>query len=742
MKKLSRLLVVGYGSMGRRRIRLASELIPNAEYICVDNNPERQKQAKEAGYIAITSLEEGIAMKPDAAFVCTSPGHHAELILELLNAGIHVFTELNLTADCYDEIMKTAKEKHAVIFASSTLVYKKQMEMFCDMVSKQTKPVSYTYHVGQYLPDWHPWESYKDFFVGKKETNGVREIMAIQLPWMIRTFGPIKNVSVSNQRCTDLEIDFPDSVILKIEHESGHIGTFTVDVTARKAVTKLEIIGEDIHVFWDGHNDDLFRLNLDTKELEQLNVYESEEHVEGYSDNIAEEPYRDEIQEFLRAIDGNPVRYTLEDDAYVLRLIDRIESMYQDGDKDFHLDSFINTYVTKRPGSMFEPDIQANREELTRAICGKSVLVIGGAGSIGSSFIRAIIPFRPAELVVVDTNENALTELTRSLRSSAVLSPCVPEVYLPYPMDYSSITFRRMFIHHKRTNGMRGFDIVANFSAHKHVRSEKDIYSVEALLRNNVINAKGLLDLLEENPPETYFCVSTDKAANPVNIMGASKRVMEDLIFSYSNSFPVKTARFANVAFSNGSLPAGFIERINRRQPLSAPSDVKRYFVSPEESGQICMLSAMLGANRAIFFPKLEEAQMTTFDRIAEDLLTEMGYQIDYCASDEEAIEKAAHWKAGQAYPVHFSPADTSGEKAFEEFYVEGETVDMNRFGSLGVITDKIVPNRGAVIDLIRSLDDAFESENCIKADIVKIIGSYLPNFSHIETGKSLDGKM
>ena len=262
------------------------------------------------------------------------------------------------------------------------------------------------------------------------------------------------------------------------------------------------------------------------------------------------------------------------------------------------------------------------------------------------------------------------------------------------------------------------------------------------MLRNNVINAKSLLDLLEEYPPEIYFCVSTDKAANPVNIMGASKRIMEDLIFSYSNSFPVKTARFANVAFSNGSLPAGFLERINQRQPISAPADVKRYFVSPEESGQICMLSAMLGDNRNIFFPKLAEEQMTSFDKIAEDLLTEMGYKIEYCKSDAEAIEKANVWIEDNPYPVYFSASDTSGEKEFEEFYVEGETVDIERFSSLGVIIDKAVPNRVDVTDLISTLDNAFESENCRKADIVKIISQYLPSFEHIETGKSLDGKM
>lgn len=395
---------------------------------------------------------------------------------------------------------------------------------------------------------------------------------------------------------------------------------------------------------------------------------------------------------------------------------------------------------------MFRGDIEANADRLIEAIEGKSVLVIGGAGSIGFSFIRAILPFRPTELYVVDTNENALTELTRSLRSGDKLAALVPEVYLPYPMDYSSVVFRRMFTHHKRANGAYGFDIVANFSAHKHVRSEKDIYSVEALLRNNVINAKGLLDLLSEYPPEAYFCVSTDKAANPVNIMGASKRIMEDLIFSYSDVFPVKTARFANVAFSNGSLPAGFLDRLTKHQPLSAPSDVKRYFVSPEESGQICTLAAMLGDNRTIFFPKLDEAQMMTFDAIAVELLREYGYEPKLCGSDEEAIEYAKEHlggdTSGKYYPVHFSASDTSGEKDFEEFYVEGEAVDMESYAALGVITDKPMPNRKTVSGLIDKLELVFDTEGCDKSDIVRIIGDYLPNFKHIETGKSLDRKM
>ncbi len=401
----------------------------------------------------------------------------------------------------------------------------------------------------------------------------------------------------------------------------------------------------------------------------------------------------------------------------------------------FGLEQFILEYVTKRPTSMFYSDIEENRSELLRKIKGKSVLVVGGAGSIGSSFIKALLPFQPAALVVVDTNENALAELTRDLRSTKAMF--VPKDYLPYPMDFSSAVFEKMF----RSRG--GFDIVGNFSAHKHVRSEKDIYSVEALLQNNVLHAKGLLDLLSEYPPEEYFCVSTDKAANPVNVMGASKRIMEDLIFSYSDKFPVKTARFANVAFSNGSLPAGFLARIQKLQPLSAPSDVKRYFVSPEESGQICLLSCILGNNREIFFPKLEEAQMMSFDAIGTELLKAHGYEVLECSSDEETIEKAEELKRGsKKYPVHYSQSDTSGEKPFEEFVTDTETSDMDRFASLGVITGKPIPDRNKLEELLQKLSESFDKNETTKEEVVGIIGDYLPNFEHIETGKSLDSKM
>lgn len=401
----------------------------------------------------------------------------------------------------------------------------------------------------------------------------------------------------------------------------------------------------------------------------------------------------------------------------------------------FDLDKFIGEYVVNRSQSMFEEDIRKHYLELEEKIKGKTMLVIGGAGSIGSSFIKAVLPFKPKTLVVVDINENGLAELTRDLRSTKEMF--VPEDYIPYPMDFSSDVFEKMF------RSRSGFDIVANFSAHKHVRSEKDIFSIEALLQNNVLHAKLLLDLLAEFPPEEYFCVSTDKAANPVNIMGASKRIMEDVIFSYSDKFPVKTARFANVAFSNGSLPAGFLARLQKLQPLSAPLDVKRYFVSPKESGQICMLACMLGDNREIFFPCLKEKQMMTFDQIATNLLHAYGYEVLECKSEQEAIDKADELKQGSnLYPVYYSLSNTSGEKAYEEFYTETEQVDLKRLLALGVVINKEIPDKSRIETLFAKLNQIFEEDIPSKEKVISVMEEYLPNFKHIETGKSLDTKM
>ena len=396
---------------------------------------------------------------------------------------------------------------------------------------------------------------------------------------------------------------------------------------------------------------------------------------------------------------------------------------------------FISEYITKRPVSMFAQDIESNKEELLKEIQGKKVLVIGGAGTIGSSFIRAILPFKPIELVVVDISENGLTELTRDLRSTNGMY--VPEKYRTYPINYADPILGKIF---REANG---FDIVANFSAHKHVRSEKDQYSVEALLENNVIKARCLLDLLVEIPPKHFFCVPTDKAANPVNVMGASKKIMEDMIFAYSDKFKISTARFANVAFSNGSLLAGFIDRLMKKQPLVAPLDVKRYFVSPDESGQICMLSCILGKNKEIFFPKLGEEQMLSFAQICDDFLHVLGYEAKRCENDEEAKRYAAEMSVNdKTYPVVYFNSDTTGEKSFEEFYIPGEKLNMERFGSLGVIEEVKVRSINDIDNLFFELKNVFAKDVFSKEEIVKVMKRFIPNFEHVEKGKNLDQKM
>lgn len=400
-----------------------------------------------------------------------------------------------------------------------------------------------------------------------------------------------------------------------------------------------------------------------------------------------------------------------------------------------NINTFIIENITLRPQSMFIKDIEDNHEQLTREIEDRSVLVIGGAGTIGSSYIRALLPFRPSKLVVVDISENGLTELTRDLRSTYGMY--VPEDYRTYPLNYADPIFEKIF----RAEG--GFDIVANFSAHKHVRSEKDRYSVEALIENNVLKARHLLDLLSEIPPKHFFCVSTDKAANPVNIMGCSKKVMEEMIMAYSKRFKVCTARFANVAFSNGSLLAGFLERVMKHQPLSSPSDVKRYFVSPEESGQICMLACMLGRSGDIFFPKLGEEQMMTFSSICDKFLTQQGFKIKYCSSEEEARRYAAEMPLdSDTYPVYYFSSDTTGEKGFEEFYIPGEKLNMERFLSLGVIEDYPCKPMSVIDNFFDRLQNLFARPDFTKSDVVAMLKEFVPNFEHEEKGRNLDQKM
>ena len=379
----------------------------------------------------------------------------------------------------------------------------------------------------------------------------------------------------------------------------------------------------------------------------------------------------------------------------------------------------------------FDYDLEKFSISLFDKINDTNILVIGGAGTIGSSYIKQILKFKPSKLTIVDINENGLTELTRDLRSSNLLD-YKPE-YITYPVNLLSDTFDKIF-------SSEIWQVVANFSAHKHVRSEKDKISVEALIKNNVYGAIKLLNLCELNAPKYFFSVSTDKAANPVNIMGASKSLMEKLILSKKKKFRVSTARFANVAFSNGSLLDGFIYRLNKKQPLSCPSDIKRFFVTPEQSGQICLLATFLGETGNIFFPKLDfHKDQIYFKEIALDFLKENRFEPELVQSEKEAKEFDID-KYPTKYPIYFFKTDTSGEKTFEEFYTEEEDYELNTYDSLGFI--KTAEIKISFEEVEADFEGVFNNPNSDKLDIVNIIKKYVPDFMHIETGKNLDQKM
>jgi len=370
-------------------------------------------------------------------------------------------------------------------------------------------------------------------------------------------------------------------------------------------------------------------------------------------------------------------------------------------------------------------------DNLLSKIRGKNILVIGGAGTIGSSYIKQILKYKPSRITVVDINENGLTELTRDLRSSNLLD-YNPE-YITYPVNLLSDTFDKIF-------NSDTWQVVANFSAHKHVRSEKDKISVEALIKNNVYGAIKLLNLCEGNPPSYFFSVSTDKAANPVNIMGASKSLMEKLILSKKNNFRVSTARFANVAFSNGSLLDGFIYRLNKKQPLSCPSDIKRFFVTPEQSGQICLLATFLGDTGNIFFPKLDfHKHQIYFKEIALDFLKSNDFEPELVQSEKDAKEFDFDENPSK-YPIYFFKTDTSGEKTYEEFFTEEEDYEINKYDSLGFI--KTPEIKISFEDVESDFENVFKNSNSNKSDIITVIKKYVPDFMHIETGKHLDQKM
>ena len=379
----------------------------------------------------------------------------------------------------------------------------------------------------------------------------------------------------------------------------------------------------------------------------------------------------------------------------------------------------------------FNNDLTSNENFLLREIHNKKILVIGGAGTIGGSYIKQILKYKPSKITVVDINENGLTELTRDLRSSNLLDYS-PE-YITYPVNLLSTTFDKIF-------NSESWQVVANFSAHKHVRSEKDKISVEALIKNNVFGAIKLLNLCDLNPPKYFFSVSTDKAANPVNIMGASKSLMEKLILSKKKQFRVSTARFANVAFSNGSLLDGFIYRLQKLQPLSCPSDIKRFFVTPEQSGQICLLATFLGKSGNIFFPKLDfDKDQIYFKEIALDFLNENGFEPELVKSEKEAKEFNFDNNLNK-YPIYFFKTDTSGEKTYEEFFTEEEDYEVNEFESLGYINTSEVEI--SFEEVQADFHSVFKNPNSNKLNIIEIINKYVPDFTHLETGKNLDQKM
>ena len=418
---------------------------------------------------------------------------------------------------------------------------------------------------------------------------------------------------------------------------------------------------------------------------------------------------------------------------------------------DFDIESFVRKYMTKRAESLLAADFARCHDEMHRRIDGKRILVIGGAGTIGSNYVKAALRgFKPGAMFVVDIDENSLTELTRELRAGDYN---VPDEYVTEPIDLGSDLFDRFF----KAKGP--FDIVANFAARKHVRAGRDVFSIEAMCETNVFMAKKLLDLLLENPPEAFFCVSTDKAANPVNVMGATKKLMEETIMAYSDRLPIKTARFANVAFSNGSLPIGWLNRIAKKQPLSCPLGIRRFFVSPIESGELCLFASVMAESGDIVYPKLDpEKDMIPFDAVVKDMLAEMGLGCKPCTSTGEAkavmrevsrVAAGAEAMAARAatcrdagYPCEFFGSDTSGEKTFEEFYTGTDVKDEATFINLGAVKNSKKRPIEEVEAIFANLRSVFAKQGATKADVVAVLKDYLPNFQHIEKGKSLDSRM
>jgi FlaA1/EpsC-like NDP-sugar epimerase len=387
-----------------------------------------------------------------------------------------------------------------------------------------------------------------------------------------------------------------------------------------------------------------------------------------------------------------------------------------------------------RKHQLFNEDILNNEKELSSIVKNCRFLVLGGAGTIGQAVTREIFKRNPKQLHVVDLSENNLVELVRDLRS---LFGYIPGDFQTFALDIGSREFEVFNIVNKQ------YDYILNLSALKHVRSEKDPYTLMRMINVNIFNTDKTIQSAIENKSKKYFCVSTDKAANPVNMMGASKRIMEMFLMRRSQEINISTARFANVAFSDGSLLYGFDQRIRKRQPIVAPDDIKRYFLIPQESGALCLMSCIFGENRDIFFPKLEENfHLISFVDIAIKYLEEFGYEPYLCADEDEARALMTTLPQEKKWPCLFSGSDTTGEKTYEEFYTEKEILDMDRFKNIGVIKNDLIVDENKLIYFEEKIKEIKESSIWGKEQIVDLFKELIPNFSHKETGKYLDSKM
>lgn len=387
-----------------------------------------------------------------------------------------------------------------------------------------------------------------------------------------------------------------------------------------------------------------------------------------------------------------------------------------------------------RKEELFVDDIIKHENELKEIIEGSGFLVIGGAGSIGQAVVKEIFKRNPVKLHVVDISENNLAELVRDIRSSFGY---INGDFRTFALDVGAAEYDAFI------KNAGKYDYVLNLSALKHVRSEKDPYTLMRLIRTNILNTEKTVLESVKYGSKKYFCVSTDKAANPVNMMGASKRIMEMFLMKLSTQMPISTARFANVAFSDGSLMFAFNQRIQKRQPIAAPNDIKRYFVTPKESGELCLMSCLLGANRDIFFPKLsEKLHLITFAEIAVKYLSMIGYEPYFCSTEDEARAKVNELVDKKKWPCLFTTSDTSGEKDFEEFFTENEVLDMDRFKNLGIIKNECVYNDEVISYFREFINSMLANGSWTKKELVELFNRTISEFKHIETEKYLDGKM